>query len=140
MDRLVCLDSFTNSIRTFREKTLNGIGLRQKKFASPAYKFTNNYFGGICGDGVNRFPFHMYSLDKSFGPNSPVADEVDLALQELNLSPDRIHWKKSSKYYCAENKEQIGDYAMCFGQELRGCHLLHDGGPAYKKKQGVHYG
>jgi hypothetical protein len=85
VSKLACADSFTNSIRTFREKTLNGIGRKQKKFPRVDYKYTDNFMGCQWGDGINRTPTLHFSFNKAYASSNPDANLVIIYSKTLTL-------------------------------------------------------
>lgn len=138
VSKLACADSFTNSIRTFREKTLNGIGRKQKKFPRVDFKYTDNFMGCQWADGINRTPTLHFSFNKAYAPSSPDANLVDNLFKDLDLNRDRSFYEQSTKFYCAEKSIQAHNFADRYKRELKGSHVMFDGGPAWKiKKQYV---
>jgi hypothetical protein len=138
VSKLACADSFTNSIRTFREKTLNGIGRKQKKFPRLDYKYTDNFMGCQWGDGINRTPTLHFSFNKAYAPSNPDANLVDNYFKDLDLNRDRSFFEQSTKFYCAEKSIQAHNFVDRYRRELKGSHVMFDGGPAWKiKKQYV---
>lgn len=55
--------------------------------------------------------------------------------QKFDIDRDRIFYIKSGKKYCAEQATQIVQFQQRNRAALRGSHILHDGGPAYKLGQ-----
>jgi hypothetical protein len=137
VSKLACADSFTNSIRTFREKTLNGIGKKQKKFPRADYKYTDGFTGCQWGDGINRTPCLHWSFNPAYSPSHGDAHAVNCLFKDLDLNRDRTFFEKSTKFYCAEKNTQISIFVQRYSRELKGCHVLFDGGPAWKIKK--HY-
>ena len=135
LSSLACADSFTNSIRTFREKTLNGIGLRQKKFPRVGFKYTDNFLGCQWGDGINRTPTLHYSFNPAYASSYADAELVNNLFKDLDLSRDRTFFLNSKKFYCAENNAQVSAFVQRYRRELNGTHILFDGGPAWKIKK-----
>jgi hypothetical protein len=137
VSKLACADSFTNSIRTFREKTLNGIGKKQKKFPRADYKYTDGFTGCQWGDGINRTPCLHWSFNPAYSPSHADAHAVNCLFKDLDLNRDRTFFEKSTKFYCAEKNTQISNFVQRYSRELKGSHVLFDGGPAWKIKK--HY-
>jgi len=130
--KVLCLDSVTNSMRKEREKTISLKGGTAKKLAQNLPIYTNNYLVCVAMEPGLSFDVLMFTHDPMFDPNGPGWTKVQRWCRKLNIRTDQIFYTKSTRKYCAEDKSHISTFKARYRKELRGCRVMHDGGPAYK--------
>lgn len=135
--KLACADFFTDSHRTERDTTLNGKGLPQKKIAGHSWLYTSNFLTVIWADGINRTPCLLFTYNPWFDSNGPHAEEVMKWCKDFRIARDRIYYVKSSKHYCKEVNAQTSEFCRRYKDQLKGTHVMHDGGNSFKIKKNL---
>jgi hypothetical protein len=88
----------------------------------------------VWADGVNRTPTLHFSHNPAYASDYRDCAQVNNLFKDLDLLRDRTFYLKSTKYYCAESNEQVTAFRDRYKAELKGTHVMHDGGPAWKIK------
>jgi hypothetical protein len=135
--KLACADFFTDSHRTERDTTLNGKGLPQKKIAGHSWLYTSNFLTVIWADGINRTPCLLFTHNPWFDPDGSHADKVMNWCKKFRIARDRIYYLKSSKHYCKEANSQTSEFCRLYKDQLKGVHMMHDGGNSFKIKKNL---
>ena len=130
--KIICLDSVTNTTRFDREKTINLIGGKQKKLSRSKPVFTNNYLVCVALEPGLEFDVLMFSYDPTFDPDGPQYGKVKKWCKRLGINLDQIVYEASAKKYCAEQAAHIATFKDRYRRQLARTRVLHDGGPAYK--------
>ena len=132
---LWCMDSFTDSHRRDREKTISGLNQKQRKLAGHKWVYTNNYLCCIWADGVNRTPTLCFTFNKKLDPDGPNRKNVLAWCKVWGIDPSRIYYLQSSKHYCKESSDQVSEFCCRYRDKFTGTHGYHDGGGAFKIKK-----
>lgn len=131
MDKIVCVDSLTNSQRVERARGINFIGGKQRKLARSAPQYTNNYVVGVTLSG-QLLQVLMFTHDPAFEPNGSRWEDVKRWCAQFRVKLAQIYYTRSTKKYCQEQQAHITAFHQVNRDQLLGARILHDGGGAYK--------
>jgi hypothetical protein len=132
---ICCIDFVSDSLRLKRVRTYNGVNTKQRKLAATKYKYTSTIWICVWRDGKNRTPALLFTFNPAFAEDAPEAEDVAKWCSKNGIDRSRIYYIKSSKYYCAEHKDQVSTAMHCYADQLAQAHVLHDGGNVFKKKK-----
>ena len=103
MDKIVCVDSLTNSQRVERARGINFIGGKQRKLARSAPQYTNNYVVGVTLSG-QLLQVLMFTHDPAFEPNGSRWEDVKRWCAQFRVKLAQIYYTRSTKSTVKNNK------------------------------------
>lgn len=130
-DKIICIDSVTNSQRVERQKGMNIIGGKQRKLAKDAPTYTNNYVIGVTLSGKVLYVL-MFTYDPAFDPNGERWPEVVEWCKNEKIKPEHIFYTESRKQYCKEQAQHYSDFKRVNKKALTHAKILHDAGTSFK--------